>query len=99
MLDDLQSDIFAPDHKKVSEFLSSPLLSPRSFLETSAALRNAHGKKEERRRRQMKNRQKSGTKTLSLLLLKEKGTSIKEECAIGEGRMAKQDFLSHFHLM
>ena len=35
-------------------------------------------KKEEGRRRQMKNRQKNEGKTLSLLLLKEKGTSAKE---------------------
>jgi len=42
------------------------------------ALRNAHGKKEERRRWQKKNRQKNGMKTLSLLLLKEKGTAVKE---------------------
>ena len=35
-------------------------------------------KKEERRRRQMKNRQKNRTKNLSLLLLKEKGTTVKE---------------------
>ena len=68
-VDDLQSDIS----------VSSSLL-PRSlpFLETSVALRNAHGKKEERRRRQMKNRQKSGMKTLSPLLLKEKGAAVME---------------------
>jgi len=36
---------FALDRKKVGEFLSSPSLSPPSFLETSAALRNAHDKK------------------------------------------------------
>ena len=72
MVDDLQSDIS----------VSSSLL-PHSlpFLETSVALRNAHDKKEERRRWQMKNRQKNGTKTLSLLLLKEKGTTVREGCA------------------
>ena len=45
MLDDLQSDIFAPDHKRISEFLSSPSLSPPSFLETFVSLKIAHGEK------------------------------------------------------
>jgi len=68
-VDDLQSDIS----------VTSSLL-PRSlpFLETSTALMNAHGKKEERRRRYMKNMQKNGTKTLSPLLLKEKGAAVTE---------------------
>jgi len=78
MVDDLQSDILLRDHKRIGEFFSSPSLSPLSFLEATAALRNAHGKKEEERRRQMRNRQKNRAKTLSLLLLKEKGTVVRE---------------------
>jgi len=50
MVDDLQSNISLHDHKRIGEFFSSPLLSPLSFLETTVALRNAHGKKEEERR-------------------------------------------------
>jgi len=56
-------------------------------------------KKEERRQWQTKNRQKNETKTLPLLLLKGKGTAVKEGAPIGEGRTAEQEFLSLFHLM
>ena len=78
MADDLQSDISLWNHKRIGEFLSSPSLSTLSFLETTMALKYAHGKKEEERRRQMRNRQKNGAKTLPLLLLKEKGTLVME---------------------
>ena len=40
MVDDLQSNILLRDHKKICEFLISPSLSPLSFLETAAALKN-----------------------------------------------------------
>ena len=54
-----------------------PSLCPLSFLETVAALKNTLGEKEERRRWQMRNRRKNGAKTFSLLLLKEKGTTVR----------------------
>jgi len=78
MVDDLQSDISLQDRKRIGEFFSSPSFSPFSFLETAAALKNALGKEEKERRRQMRNRQKNGAKTLSPFLLKEKGTTIRE---------------------
>ena len=53
-VDDLQFDILLRDRKRIGEFFSSPSLSPFSFLETTAALKNALGKKEKGRRRQAK---------------------------------------------
>ena len=82
IVDDLQSDILLWDHRRIGEFFSSPSLSPFSFLETTVALRNAHGKKEEERRRQMRNRQKNRAKTLSLLPLKEKRIAVREGRAV-----------------
>jgi len=80
MVDDLQSDISLQDRKRICEFFSSPSLSPFSFLETAVALKNALGKKEKERRRQMRNMQKNGAKILSLLLLKKKGTTVRGGC-------------------
>ena len=61
----------------VSFFFSFPSLSPLSFLETTTALKNTLGEKEEKRKRQMRNRQKNGVKTFSPLLLKENGTTVR----------------------
>ena len=72
-VDDLQSDILLRDCKRICEFFSSPSLSPFSFLVTTAALKNALGKEQKGRRRQMRNRRKNRAKTFSLLLLKKKG--------------------------
>ena len=77
IVDDLQSDISLRDRKRICEFFSFPSLSPFSFLETAAALKNAHGRKEKKRRRQMRNRRKNRAKIFSLLLLKEKGTTVR----------------------
>ena len=83
-VDDLQSDISLRDRKRICEFLFSPSLSPLSFLETTMALKNALGKKEKERRRQMRKRQKNRVKTFSLLLLKEKGTTVRGGHAVRE---------------
>ena len=61
----------------ICEFFSSPSLSPFSFLATIAALKNALGEEEKEMRQQMRNRQKNGAKAFSLLLLKEKGTTVR----------------------
>ena len=82
MADDLQCDLSLWDRKRIGGFISSPSLSPFSFLETVVALKNAHGKKEKERRRQMRNRRKSRAKTFSLLL-KEKGAAVGEGAPIG----------------
>ena len=50
MVEHLQSDISLQITKGSMSFFSPPSLSPLSFLETTAALRNAHGKKEKGRR-------------------------------------------------
>jgi len=94
MVDDLKSDILLQDRKRIGEFFSSPSLSPLSFLETTVALRNAHDKKEEERRWQMRNRQKNGSKTLSPLLLKEKGTTVREGRADQEKAKWRSEELS-----
>ena len=93
-VDDLQSDISLWDHKRICEFFSSPSLSPFSFLETTAALKNALGKEENKRRRQMRNRQKNRAKTFSLLLLKEKGAAVGEGAPIGGDKTAERKTLS-----
>jgi len=65
------------------ESVSSSLLlspSPFSFLETAAALRNAHGKKR-RRMAEGEEQAKERNKNLSLLLLNGKGTTVREGCA------------------
>ena len=77
IVDDLQSDILLWDHRRIGEFFSSPSLSPFSFLETAAALKNAHVKKEKERRRQMRNRRKNRAKTFSLPQPKEKGIAVR----------------------
>ena len=76
-LDDLQSNISLRDRRRICEFFSSPSLSPFSFLETTAALKNALGKEEKERRRQTRNRRKNRAGTFTLLLLKEKGTTVR----------------------
>ena len=96
MVDDLQSDILLRDHKRIGEFFSSPSLSPLSFLETIVALRNAHGKKKEERRQHMRNRQKNRAKPLPLLLLKEKGTTVREGNADQEKAKRQSEELSLF---
>ena len=92
-MDDLQSDSSLQDGKRICEFFSSPSLSPFSFLETTAALKNALGKKEKERRRQMRNRQRNRAKTFSLLQLKEKGAAVGEGVPIGKDETVERKTL------
>ena len=63
------------------------------------ALKNALGKKEKERRRQMRNRRGNRVKTFSLLLLKEKGAAVGEGAPIGKDKTAERKTLSLSHLM
>jgi hypothetical protein len=78
---------------------SSPSLSPFSFLGTTAALKDTLSKKENERRRWMGNRQRNRAKTFSLLLLKEKDTTVGEGAPIRKVETTEQKTLSLSHLM
>ena len=54
------------------------------------ALKDALGKKEKKRRRQMRNRLKNRVKTFSLLLLKEKDVAVGEGTPIGKDKTAER---------